>query len=178
MENVQIRKTRQSDIEQNILLGAKVQTSAFSHIFPREIIDLINDPENIKKKIEQTQNEDLNKNGNVNFVAVVGARVVAFANATITSGYEHYKKLGYADLWSIYIDPEFQHLGVGKKLFDMVVVELGKLGATKMIIGVLRDNVKARAAYEKWGGKLDTEYETFYEKFGHKFPEIFYTVNI
>ena len=50
-------------------------------------------------------------------------------------------------------------------------------GATKYVIGVLRDNYKARKVYEKWGGKLD-EYVQPFVKLGVEYDEVFYTYNL
>jgi ribosomal protein S18 acetylase RimI-like enzyme len=79
----------------------------------------------------------LNINGNINFVATDGDKIIALVNASTLSYYEHYKELGYADLLAIYISPEYQRLGLGRRLFDMAVSELKRQGCTKMVIGVL-----------------------------------------
>jgi hypothetical protein len=67
--------------------------------------------------------------------------------------------------------------GLCRRLFDMVVSELKKQGCTKMVIGVLKENLQGRNAYEKWGGTLDT-YEIYYEKVEYRFPEVFYVFDI
>ena len=52
-----------------------------------------------------------------------------------------------------------------------------KNGASKYVIGVLKDNKKARAVYEKWGGKLSTYEEDFY-KMGVAYKEVFYIYDL
>lgn len=41
----------------------------------------------------------------------------------------------------------------------------------------LKDNTKARAIYENWGGKL-SEFEEDFVKLGVGYPEVFYTYNL
>ena len=50
-------------------------------------------------------------------------------------------------------------------------------GATKYVIGVLRDNHKARRVYEKWGGKIDKYVQPFV-KLGVDYDEVFYTYDL
>ena len=50
-------------------------------------------------------------------------------------------------------------------------------GATKFVIGVLKDNHNAKKVYEKWGGKLD-EYTQPFVKLGVGYDEVFYTYDL
>jgi inosine/xanthosine triphosphate pyrophosphatase family protein len=45
------------------------------------------------------------------------------------------------------------------------------------VIGVLKDNHKARKVYEKWGGKLDNHEQPFV-KLGVGYDEVFYTYEL
>ncbi len=47
----------------------------------------------------------------------------------------------------------------------------------KYIIGVLKDNIKARKVYESWGGEL-SEYEYNYVVMNVAYPIVFYTMEI
>ena len=64
--------------------------------------------------------------------------------------------MGYADLIALYIHPDYQHVGLGTRLKDVFVDWVMNSGASKFVIGVLKDNKKARSVYENWGGALDT----------------------
>ena len=46
-----------------------------------------------------------------------------------------------------------------------------------MVIGVLKDNTKARKVYESWGGKL-SQYEHDFVQMDVGYPEVFYTFEI
>ena len=94
---------------------------------------------------------------------------------SIISSYEHFDK--YADLIGIYINPKFQGNGIGtsfRKIFEKWAKENG---ASKYVIGVLKDNKKARKVYEEWGGKL-SEFEEDYIKFNIKYKEVFYVYDL
>ena len=80
----------------------------------------------------------------------------------------------FADLNGLYIHPDYQHIGLGKEFFDIFVEEIKKKNINKFMLGVLKDNLQARKAYEKWGGKLDTTYSLPYENCGVKTEEVFY----
>ena len=89
----------------------------------------------------------------------------------------HFNELGFADLKALYVHPDFQHLGIGKALFDVFVQEIKKKGIKKFVIGVLKDNKQARKAYEKWGGTLDKYTQPFILD-GKGYPEVFYTYDL
>jgi len=171
MKSIAIRKTKESDAEQHVKLHAKVWRDCYSHIMPKEIFD--DNDAKIEERIENFAKRGINKDGFINFVATDSNRIVAFAIGLIESKYDHYRELGYAELMAIYIDPEYQSLGIGRKLFNKITNELKKRNCDKMVIGVLKENQKARKAYEKWGGKLDV-FEKPFEKMGYSFPEVFY----
>jgi Acetyltransferases len=143
---------------------------------PREVFDFID--AKINEKVERELGREPNTDNRISLAAVDGNKLVAIAVGATESGYERYKKQDCADLMAIYIDPLYQHLGLGKKLFDKVVDFFKKQGCTKMVIGVLKENIQARKAYEKWGGQLDENYEGFHETLGKKYPVVFYLYDL
>jgi len=52
---------------------------------------------------------------------------------------------------SLYVLPEFQTMGIGKKLLRLAVKEAQSLGLNKVWIGVMTDNKKALDWYSKFG---------------------------
>ena len=139
---VEIRKTTAQDSEKVINLNNLVWRDAYFEIFPEQVF--IERENNNQTRIEFKKNFKLNQNGSVNLVAVVDEKIVAYLDGQILSDYEHFKHLGYADLCAIYINPKFQRAGIGTMLFNKFVAEIKRLGATKFVIGVLKDNLKAR----------------------------------
>ena len=72
---------------------------------------------------------------------------------TLDSDYEHFKN-DYAELTALYVYPEYQGKGIGTKLRDIFVEWAKSKKADKYVIGVLKDNARARKVYESWSGKL------------------------
>lgn len=170
-----IRRTEIADALEWVRLKNTVWKSAYKDIFPLEVFE-----EQKSKELEKAERFKQNfngPNGTIGYVAVDNGKIVALADATIISYYDYYKNLGYADLGALYILPEYQHIGLGKKLFDKVVAEFKSHGCDKMVIGVLKDNVQARHAYEKWGGVLDNHKEMFV-KLNKRYAEVFYLFDL
>ena len=75
------------------------------------------------------------------------------------------------------IYPKYQGLGVGTQFRKTFEKWARKNGATKYVIGVLKDNKKARKVYEAWGGLL-SHHEQDFVRLGVGYPEVFYTYNL
>lgn len=58
--------------------------------------------------------------------------------------------VGYGEIYSIYVLPEFQHQGIGQKLFQSALNILQK-DFNKFYLIVLKDNLIAQAFYEMFG---------------------------
>lgn len=77
----------------------------------------------------------------------------------------------------LYNDPNFQRKGIGSTFKKRFEKWAKKNGARKYVIGVLKDNKKARNIYELWGGKLSI-YEQKICKLGKEYKKVFYTFNL
>jgi ribosomal protein S18 acetylase RimI-like enzyme len=80
------------------------------------------------------------------------------------------------ELYAIYLLPESQGQGLGRKLFQEFARELYTRGYHGMLIWALRDNTRARAFYERQGGqptgkKLVTLGEPLWEV-GYGWPDL------
>ena len=170
-----IRKMTYDDAEQYLRLNVEVWCVAYADIMPAEVLEARK--KRLDDKIQNFKNRDVNKNGNISYVAEVDGRIVGEMSGRILSENEYFKKQGYADLTMLYVHPDFQHQGIGEKLVKKFECDAKKLGASKYVIGVLKKNAKARHAYEKYGGVL-SDYEGFFEFGGNKFEEVYYTYNI
>lgn len=56
-----------------------------------------------------------------------------------------------------YLGPEYQGLGFGTRLFKAVRNDLHDRGAKRVVVWVLADNERARAFYERLGGRTVAE---------------------
>lgn len=170
-----IRKTELKDAEQHVRLGLSVWRCAYKNIFPEEVfIDKENKAED---KIKNFDKSIQNDNTSLSYVAESEGKIVGFVFGRMLSHYVHFGKMGYADLEAIYIHPDYQGLGIGSKLKQTFIDWAKSNGATKFVIGVLKDNHNARKIYEKWGGKLD-EYTQPFVKLGVEYDEVFYTYDL
>ena len=173
--NIIIRPVKTEDAEQYIKLNNLVWRFAYNHIFPEEVF--IERENNLDKKIEKFSTYAFNDDTQMMYVAECDKNVVGFISAKLISNYPHFAELGYAELGAIYIHPDYQGLGLGSKFKNMFEMWAKGNGATKYVIGVLKDNHKARMVYEKWGGKLD-DYSQPFIKLGVEYAEVFYTFNL
>lgn len=57
---------------------------------------------------------------------------------------------GFGEIYSLYVLPQFQHQGIGQKLFQAALNTLTK-DFTEIYLLVLKDNLIARAFYELFG---------------------------
>ena len=95
---------------------------------------------------------------------------------TLDSDYEFFKDT-YADLVALYVYPDYQGIGIGTALRDIFIDWAKNKKANRFVIGVLKNNTKARKVYESWGGTL-SEHEHDFVQMNVGYPEVFYTFDI
>lgn len=171
---LKIRKVKPEDAKNWFVLVNKVWRDAYHHIFPEEVF--IEKDNQVDEKAKTFTDYIKNDNKNIAYVAEYNNEIIGIMWGSINSSYEHFYS-DYADLIALYVDPNFQGCGIGssfKSIFERWAMENG---ASKYVIGVLKDNIKAREVYESWGGKL-SEYEKDFVKLGVGYPEVFYTYDL
>jgi len=174
-KDIVIRPVKPQDAESYTNLHNLVWRAAYKDIFPEEVFV---DKESKKQKmIEMFPLFARNDNTRMVYVAEAGGEIVGFVSGVILSNYPHFQEKGYADLQGIYIHPNFQGVGLGTKFKNIFEKWASENGASKYVIGVLKDNHKARKVYEKWGGQLDT-YNQPFVKLGKEYEEVYYTCEI
>ena len=174
MSKIMVRRFREEDAEQYVALKNFVWRSAYANIFPEEVF--LEKENNFEKDVENIKKENNDKNKFI-YVAVADEKVIGFVYGTTKSEYEHYENLGYADLMAMYVHPDFQGKGIASKFKELFENWARKNGAKKFVIGVLKDNIKARHIYEKWGGKKDS-YSQGFIKLGVSYDEVFYLFDL
>ena len=172
-----IRKVKIEDAEQYIKLTNLVWHSAYKDIFPKSVFERRESEKSINKMINGFAEYQINNPNHFSYIAEVNGEIIGLMSGAYLSEYEHFSSIKYADLQCLYIHPDYQHKGLGKKFFDLFVKEIARNGITKFVIGVLQDNKQARNAYEKWGGKLDTYTQPFV-KDGKEYTEVFYMYDL
>lgn len=173
-ESLQIRKIKLEDARGWFILVNKVWRDAYSHIFPEEVF--VEKDNQLEEKVKTFADKMKNDNENIAYVAEYNGEIIGIMCGSIKSPYENFKT-EYADLTALYINPKFQGLGIGSKFRETFEKWALENGATQYVIGVLKDNNKARKVYESWGGKL-SNYESDFVKLGVGYSEVFYTYDL
>jgi ribosomal protein S18 acetylase RimI-like enzyme len=88
-----------------------------------------------------------------------GSRISLLMFGDEIAGYANYgknraKSLPYAgEVYELYLKPEYQGLGFGRRLFSAAKRDLAQAGQTNMVVWVLSDNEPAVAFYRALGGR-------------------------
>jgi ribosomal protein S18 acetylase RimI-like enzyme len=88
-----------------------------------------------------------------------GSRIAVLAFGDCVAGYTNYgrnraRSLHYdGEIYELYLRPEFQGLGFGRKLFTAARRDLMQSGLNSLVIWALSDNEQAVGFYRTLGGK-------------------------
>ena len=171
---LRIRKAKPEDAKNWFILVNKVWRDAYHHIFSEEVF--IKKDNRVDEKVKTFDDTMKNDNQNIAYVAEYNNEIIGIMCGSINSSYEYFHS-DYADLIALYVDPKFQGCGIGSSFKNIFEQWAMKNGASKYVIGVLKDNIKARKVFESWGGKL-SEHEGEFVQLGVGYPEVFYTYNL
>lgn len=172
---INIRKVEQNDAKQYIDLVNLVWRITYAHIFSEDVF--IERENSVNERIKAFDAGKMNDDKTICFVAVDDDNIVGVMLGTINSDYDYFKEKDYADLCVLYILPDYQGRGIASRFKQLFLDFIKQKGYKKYVIGVLKENHKARKIYEKWGGKLDN-YESYITKLGVNYDEVFYTYEI
>ena len=98
-----------------------------------------------------------------------GSRLMVLDFDESIGGYASYGRnrvpaMPYAgEIFELYLAPEFQGMGFGRRLFDTARRDLAEYGLGSMLVWALADNERALRFYERLGGKISRR---AVEKFG------------
>lgn len=65
------------------------------------------------------------------------------------------RRPGTGEIYAVYLLKRCWGLGLGYRLFETAISKLRGEGMTSLYLWVLDSNVRAIAAYERWGGRVD-----------------------
>ena len=173
-KKIKYRKARIEDGYEWYKLLDDVWRVAYSHIFPEKLFEVRESA--IDERAKGFTEEKFLGDRKIAYVAEAGGKIVALMFGVLDSNYEYFKN-NYADLVGLYVRPEYQGMGVGTMLKDIFTHWAKENKADQFVIGVLKDNSKARKVYESWGGTL-SEHEHEFKQMGVGYPEVFYTYEI
>ena len=90
-----------------------------------------------------------------------GSRISILAFGDIIAGYVNYgrnraRSLTYdGEIYELYLRPEFQGLGFGRRLFTAARRDLAQSGIKSLVVWALSDNSSAVEFYRALGGRAD-----------------------
>lgn len=147
---VTIRPARVEDAEAIANVQMKTWQSAYTSIFPADRLADLDQELEIRVERWKSILTDAER-VLVAYVAESGGRVIGFANAgeQIKANFPH-----DAELFAIYLLPEYHGKGIGRRLFTAAADQLRKLGFSSLLLWVLVDNLSSRGFYEHLGGKF------------------------
>lgn len=172
--DIKYREVREEDGYEWYTLLDSVWRVAYAHIFPVEVFSARD--EHREERAAGFTKEKFIGERKTAYVAEHDGKIVGLMFGTLDSDYEYFKG-SYADLVALYVYPEYQGRGIGTALRDKFIEWAGEKDADKYVIGVLKDNTKARKVYESWGGKL-SDWTHDFVVMNAGYPEVFYTYEI
>lgn len=119
----------------------------YDGILPPAYLDRLSEPLQARRWRRR-----LTDGAEVTLLAEGPAGTVGYASAAWSrhAGAEH-----EAEINTLYLLREAQGLGLGRDLLVAAARVMAARGATALLIGVLRDNVRARGFYERLGGRCE-----------------------
>ena len=174
INSITIRPVKPADARGWATLANQVWRDAYAHIFPEEVF--LEKENRVEEKTARFKDWAKNNSESITCVAECDGKIIGIMCGGICSTYEPFH-CDYADLEAIYVDPDFQGRGIGTAFRKTFEEWAGQNGASQYVIGVLKENHKARKVYEAWGGKL-SEQEKDFVKQNVAYPEVFYTFSI
>lgn len=173
-DKIIIEKCTKNDGLKYINLKNLVWENTYQNIFPQEVFEKNNAR---KEKFAETFETFLKDKNCLYIFAKIKGEVVGLLFGALKTFNKHFQELGYGELVAIYIHPNFQGQGIGRKLKSFFESWLQENGITNYCLNVLKDNQKAIEVYTKWGGKL-FEKTTQIELLGAPYTELVFTFSV
>lgn len=82
----------------------------------------------------------------------------------------------WGEIVSIYLLPEYFGRGYGKKLFDVALTDMKKSGYRNIYLWVLKENLRARKFYEKYGFQGNHD-QYYFEIMGKELVDVRYCLS-
>ncbi|MBR2751810.1 MAG: GNAT family N-acetyltransferase [Clostridiales bacterium] len=151
MESITIRRMTIEDAEAVTDVLIKTWQTAYRGIVSDECLDHMDRPTLIERRKRQYKDY---------IVAVVEGRIVGFCWYVNDNSFSKEEAGIDSEIVAIYVLPESERNGVGRKMFSYAVDDLKAQGRKRMVIWCLKDNSSGRNFYEKMGGVIMGEHKT------------------
>ena len=142
---IEVRPARTADAAEIAATHDEAWRSAYQGIIPgAELEKLIN------RRGSQWWNGAIRKGSRVSVLSF-GDKIAGYANY----GRNRARSLHFdGEIYELYLRPEFQGLGFGRRLFSAAKRDLTQSGLKSMVIWALSDNDPAVGFYQSLGGRM------------------------
>lgn len=153
---IEIRRAKSSDASDVAATHDQAWRSAYQGIIPGNELDKL-----INRRGPDWWDSAIRKGSRIT-VLQFGDRIAGYANY----GRNRARSLFYeGEVYELYLRPEFQGLGFGRRLFSAARKDLGQSGLKSLVVWALSDNAPAMEFYRALGGRAVARSS---EKFGTK----------
>src|ERR1700719_2343794 len=153
---IEVRRAKPSDATAVAATHDEAWRGAYQGVIPGPELDKL-----INRRGPQWWDSAIRKGSRVS-VLVFGDKVAGYANY----GRQRARSLHFeGEIYELYLRPEFQGLGFGRRLFSSARRDLLQSGLKSMVVWALSDNDPATEFYRALGGRMVARSS---EKFGPK----------
>lgn len=153
---IEVRQAKVSDAASVAAIHDQAWRSAYQGIIPGAELDKL-----INRRGPQWWDSAIRKGSRVS-VLCFGEQIAGYSNY----GRNRARSLQFeGEIYELYLKPEFQGLGFGRRLFSAARRDLAQSGLRSTVIWALTDNEPAVEFYRNLGGRLVARSS---EKFGAK----------
>ena len=166
---IKIRKATIEDVPDIARVHIRSWQAAYRGIVSDKFLNNIS----VEERIDTWKKRVADKNIKV-LVAVTDRRLAGWASLGKP---RDTAPAGWAEIWNIYLDPDFYRMGIGTRLMKSAVAELRRKKFTSAYLWVIEENTNARAFYEKLGYQADGT-QKMIDWAGQNFVELRYSKNL
>ncbi len=156
---IEIRQAKPPDAAAVAATHDEAWRAAYQGIIPSVELDKL-----INRRGADWWNTAIRKGSRIS-ILVFGDNVAGYANY----GRNRARSLSYdGEIYELYLRPEFQGLGFGRRLFSAVRRDLAQSGMKSLVVWALSDNDMAVEFYRALGGRAIARSS---ERFGTRVPD-------
>lgn len=154
IKEIQLRRAVISDAEAIAAVRIEGWQTSYRGMIPDSYLDTMSLEENVEQWRTILQALPTNEQNLRVYVAVSGDEIIGFISMVKLSE----PKLGRdGEINAIYIRPQWQRCGIGKRMMHKAARSLQEMGCGSCVIWVIDGNSVARNFYEELGGQILVE---------------------
>lgn len=140
--NICVREAQDSDYPETTKISVRVWRQAYRGIIDQSFLDNISFAQRLKSRTQW-----LSEPARYSLIAAYHNKIIGFCDFGI-SRHPHYAK---GEIYTIYVLPEYQRIGVGRLLLQQAINRLTQERLIPCIVIALEQNLSAQQFYEVMG---------------------------